>query len=65
MVDKTLLCTTPPCDAYYSSIGYVLLGFIAQSLRGVPHWTDWDQLDVIPPERRHLYQEIAFSKLGT
>jgi hypothetical protein len=65
MVDKTLLCTTPPCDAYYSSIGYVLLGFIAQSLRGVPRWTDWDQLDVIPPERRHLYQEIAFSKLGT
>eukprot|EP01047_Picozoa_sp_COSAG01_P068125 COSAG01_NODE_9774_length_2347_cov_70.902580_3_plen_69_part_00 len=33
MADKTLLCPKPPCHPSYSGIGYVLLGFIAQSLR--------------------------------
>ena len=65
MVNKGLKCAEPPCAASYSSIGYVLLGFIAQSVRGLPRWTDWNQLDVIPEQRRHLYQEIQFAQLGT
>lgn len=45
MVDKTLLCPSPPCTpGTYSGINYVLLGFIAQSLGKHAHWTDWDQL---------------------
>ena len=30
MVDKSLRCDSPPCPAYYSSIGDVLLGFVPQ-----------------------------------
>ena len=37
MADKTLLCPKPPCHPSYSGIGYVLLGFIAQSLRKQSH----------------------------
>ena len=48
MVDKGLLCTEPPCSASYSSIGYVLLGFIAQSLRNQSRWTDWNRESQLP-----------------
>ena len=48
MVDKRLLCSKPPCKASYSSIGFVLLGFIAQSLRNQRRWTDWNRESQLP-----------------
>ena len=30
MLDKTLLCPMPPCPGFYSSINFVLLGFVMQ-----------------------------------
>ena len=43
VVDKDLYCRKPPCDPAYTGIGYILLGFIAQSLRNQSHWTDWNR----------------------
>ena len=48
MVDKSLICPKPPCHPAYTGIGYILLGFIAQSLRNQSHWTDWNRKSYYP-----------------
>ena len=35
-----------------------------KSERFVGRWSDWEQLDVIPPTRRARYNETLFGKLG-
>ena len=64
MTDKSLLCSEVPCQRAYSSINYVLLGLAMVHLTGAATWTDWDQLSVIPQERRHLYNATTFLKMG-
>ena len=48
MNNKELLCPKPPCEPYWSGTGYILLGFIAQSLRKQSHWTDWNRKSYYP-----------------
>ena len=65
MLNTTLHCTSPPCAGYYSSMNFVLLGFVAQALHKLPRWHEWEQISVIPAHRRHLFNETIFGGLGT
>ena len=64
VTNKTLTCSTVPCPPYYSSINYVLLGLMLQELHSVAAWEDYDQLSIIHPTRRKVYNETVFPKLG-
>lgn len=48
--DKTLVDEPPAAKGWYSSINYVLLGYLMQGLAGLPSWVDWDQSTVIPAD---------------
>ena len=65
MTDKSLLCSEVPCQKSYSSINYVLLGLAMVHLTGATTWMDWDQLSVIPQNRRQDYNATTFLKMGT
>ena len=72
-VNKTFLCTRvkesdAKCAGYYSSINYVLLGFIVVHFRNVKTWEEWDQRDVLlklPSARvRETFANITFPTSG-
>lgn len=62
--DDTTTLRVHRCPPFYSSINFILLGLIAQHIAGRAAWEDFDQLGVIAPARRYLYDQTVFPRLG-
>eukprot|EP01045_Picozoa_sp_COSAG04_P032254 COSAG04_NODE_6261_length_1370_cov_0.870968_2_plen_195_part_00 len=54
----------PPALTRLRSVLVLPLAQLNESERFVGRWSDWEQLDVIPPSRRARYNETLFGKLG-
>jgi hypothetical protein len=65
LANRKLSCNAPPCPGHYSSIGFVVAGFLAQGLEAANGtWSSWDQFGIIPATRKHLYNETIFMGTG-
>ena len=65
--DARLECAPPPCKVGdYSSINYLLLGFVMQAVENQPSWSGWDQIGTaVPADRRQShYREVAAPTTG-
>mmetsp|Transcript_1694 Transcript_1694/g.3252 ORF Transcript_1694/g.3252 Transcript_1694/m.3252 type:complete len:469 (+) Transcript_1694:76-1482(+) len=56
---------TPGSQQRYSSTNYILLGLVLAHFAGSPSWMDFNQLSVIPAERRFMYNFTRFVRSGT
>ena len=60
---KTFVCR-PGEGGSYSSIGYVMLGFVIAGLQNATTWTDVDQRQILPPVLRSELADLTFPLLG-
>eukprot|EP00939_MAST-03C_sp_MAST-3C-sp1_P001938 g1938.t1 len=60
---KNFICT-PGKGGAYSSIGYVLLGFVIAGAENVTEWTDVDQRQILPKEFEQNVPGLTFPLLG-
>ena len=56
-------CNPGHCEAY-SSIGYVLLGYVLAQNAGAKDWADFDYMTIIPEKIRNKYNNTVFTGTG-
>jgi len=62
-VDKRFYCAPGQCAAY-SSIGWILLGFVLASVQGVEHWWQLDQKSFMNAKQEKRWSEMLFAMRG-
>jgi hypothetical protein len=63
MTDKSFVCEPGSCG-YYSSINFILVGFVLAQFQNLSSWENLDQKRFLSPEMQERYKGVVFAKKG-